>query len=63
MSAPKPENLKPLLATISDAQRMLSVSRSAVYALIASGRLPRVKIGRSARFRVSDIEKLVDEAR
>ena len=39
---------------------MLSVARSTVYVLIASGELPSVKIGKSRRLRIEDIEEYVD---
>lgn len=37
------------LATITDAMRFLSVSRAALYALMARGELPYCKLGRSRR--------------
>ena len=49
-----------LLVSPEEAASMLSVARSTVYVLIASGELPSVKIGKSRRLRVEDIEEYVD---
>ena len=49
-----------LLVSPEEAASMLSVARSTVYVLIASGELPSVKIGKSRRLRVEDIEAFVD---
>ena len=51
----------PLLVPIVEAGRMLGVSRTSVYALIDAGRLPVVKIGRSARIPHESIVALVAE--
>ena len=37
----------------------LSVSRSTIYALLKSGRIPSLKIGRSRQIRVSSLESYV----
>lgn len=47
------------LLTPKDAARMLSLGRSRVYELIASGDLPSVKVGRSRRIRLVDLERYV----
>jgi excisionase family DNA binding protein len=39
----------PLLLRAVDVQRLLNVSRSVAYQLMANGQLPTVKIGRSVR--------------
>ena len=49
-----------LLVSPEEAASMLSVARSTVYVLMASGELPSVKIGKSRRLRVEDIEEYVD---
>ena len=49
-----------LLVSPEEAASMLSVARSTVYVLMASGELPSVKIGKSRRLRVEDIEAFVD---
>ena len=48
-----------LLLTISDVVQALSLSRSKVYDLIAKGKLPVCRIGRSVRVRSTDLEKWV----
>jgi excisionase family DNA binding protein len=50
-----------LLVSVVDAARILSLSRSTVYELMYSGKLPSVKIGGSRRIRVMDLEAFVDE--
>ena len=50
------------LLKISDVQAALQMSRSAVYAAIRSGGLPKpVKIGKSARWKASQIESLIHQ--
>ena len=43
---------EPLLVKVSDAARLLSISRSKAYELIASGKLGSVKIGQGGMIRV-----------
>jgi excisionase family DNA binding protein len=54
---------EPVLVTIKEAARMLSLSRSTVYELIAEGRLEVVHIGRSSRVPVDAILQLVLDLR
>lgn len=50
------------LLKVSDVQAILQLSRSAVYAAVRSGDLPKpIKIGKSARWKVSQIESLIDQ--
>ena len=49
------------LLTCDEVAVALHVSRRTVAKLAASGDLPRVKIGRSARFRPRDVEALIDK--
>jgi excisionase family DNA binding protein len=51
--------VRKLLLTVPEAGMVLSISRSKVYGLLASGSLPSVCIGRSRRIRVSDVEDFV----
>ena len=51
----------PELLTIQEAAEILRVARSTVYALIAAGELPRVKIRRSVRIRREDVERIARE--
>lgn len=47
------------LVTVEDAAEYLELSRSKVYELLADGELPSVRIGRSRRVSVSDLEEFV----
>jgi predicted DNA-binding transcriptional regulator AlpA len=43
--------------------RMPGLGRSSVLNLADSGELPRVRFGRSVRYAVADVERLVEERR
>ena len=45
----KQDEMQPLLLTVRQTARELGLSRSTIYALIGSGELASVKIGRSRR--------------
>jgi excisionase family DNA binding protein len=47
------------LLTHKQVQTILNVSRSTIYNLIKDGNLPVIKIGKSARFRVEDVRKII----
>lgn len=49
-----------LLLRVSEAQQLLSLSRSTVYAMVASGELPSVRIGRSVRVPVDALKQWVE---
>ena len=50
------------LLKVSDVQEVLQLSRSAVYAAIRSGDLPRpIKIGKAARWKASQIESMLHQ--
>lgn len=51
--------VRKLLVTVIQASEVLGVSRSVVYELMNSARLPSVSIGRSRRIRVKDLEDFV----
>ncbi|BCX46411.1 excisionase family DNA-binding domain-containing protein [Haloferula helveola] len=53
------ESTPPSLLTRREAARFLSVSERQVWNLQNDGRLPHVRIGRSVRFRVTDLEAFV----
>ncbi len=59
--------METLLVNDREASRMLGISRSKFHVLVAEGRILRLKIGRSARYRRADIlvftETLAAEAR
>lgn len=48
------------LLTAADVATVLSVSARTVQRLAAARLLPRVKVGRSVRFRESDVEHYID---
>ena len=45
-----------LLVTVKAAAKILSLGESTVYAMVASGDLPYVAVGRAKRIAMSDIE-------
>ena len=53
----KTDQLK--LLTVPEVMEMLSVSRTQVYALKATGKLKFIKIGRSTRFDLADVQQFV----
>ncbi len=58
---PNPEQLDPnRLLNAHEAARILHVSRSLIYWLIAHGDLPTGRIRRALRFRFQDIQAYID---
>lgn len=51
------------LLTAHQVASMLAIGRSTVYKLTVTGKLPAVKLGSSVRYRLSDVEKLIEESR
>ena len=49
------------LLTVPQVAEMLSISESHVYALKATGKLKFIKIGRSTRYRRSDVQSFINE--
>jgi excisionase family DNA binding protein len=58
--------METLLVNDGEASRLLDISRSKFHLLVAAGRIPRLKIGRAARYRRADLlaftERLAAEA-
>jgi excisionase family DNA binding protein len=52
-----------LLLTVHDVARELAIGRTRVFALIASGELESVKVGRSRRVPAAALERFVDQLR
>lgn len=50
----------PILLRVGEAARLLGISRTGMYQVIATGRVPTVKIGRSLRVRRSGLEQLAE---
>jgi excisionase family DNA binding protein len=54
--------VEPLLVNASEVARMLSVSKTTLWRLRASGRLPRpVRIGGSIRWRIAEIRTWIEQ--
>lgn len=47
--------METLLVNDREASRLLGISRSKFHLLVADGRIPRLKLGRAARYRRADI--------
>jgi excisionase family DNA binding protein len=52
-----------LVVDVRGAMKMLDLGRSTVLALADSGELPRLRTGRTVRYAISDIERLVERMR
>jgi excisionase family DNA binding protein len=57
--ASKPEE-SPLLLTVDEAARQLSIGRSHLYEYLLRGGLPSIRIGRSRRIASRDLEAFVE---
>ncbi len=53
---------EPVVVTVASAASMLSIGRSRVYELIASGDLASVKLGASRRVTIKSIRQLLGRA-
>jgi excisionase family DNA binding protein len=51
----------PLLLTVREAARLLAVGRTSVYQLVWDGEITPVRIGRSVRFTLAELERFVNE--
>lgn len=58
MTQPRPE---PVLVTVEEAARRLSIGRTATYMLVLRGELQSVKIGRTRRVVVASIDAYVSK--
>lgn len=56
-----PTSSRTLLVTVVQAAEILSLSRSSIYQLIWSDQLVPIRIGRSVRFSVDQLERFVAE--
>lgn len=55
-----PTSTQPLVVSVTQAADLLGISRAKIYLLLEAGDLRRVKIGRSTRIPVTDIEALIE---
>jgi excisionase family DNA binding protein len=53
--------LAPMLITASQAAQLLNISPRYVYTLSKKGRLRAKRLGRKVLYRVSDIQRFIDE--
>jgi len=56
---PALDHHRPLLVDVPQAATILAISRSSIYQLIWSGQLTPIRIGRSVRFSVEQLEQFV----
>jgi excisionase family DNA binding protein len=49
------------ILTIPEVAHYLKLSKSKVYSLVASGKIPHIKIGRNVRVRETDLETWVED--
>lgn len=47
------------LLRIGEVQTLTSLSARKIFSLASTGQLPRVKLGRATRFRLSDVQQLI----
>ena len=61
-SSPRPSGgqLAPLLVTVPEAARILSIGRTALYQLVWSGDLTPIHIGRSVRFPIEELQDFIE---
>jgi len=53
------DSIRPLLVDVAQAAKILAISRSSVYQLIWNEQLTPVRIGRSVRFSIAQLEQFV----
>jgi excisionase family DNA binding protein len=53
--------MEPLLLKPTEAAEVLGVGRSKIYALLAAGELPAVRVGHSVRVPLADLRRWVEE--
>ena len=51
---------QPIFCRVDDAARLLSISRSKAYELIAKGQIPHIVIGKSIRVPIAGLEALAE---
>jgi len=52
--------MEPLVLSVNDAAKALSLGRTSIYALIADGRLEVLKLGRRTLIRMESVRRIVD---
>jgi excisionase family DNA binding protein len=59
LTAESAEELPPLLLTVPEAARLLAIGKTALYHLIWDGQITPIRIGRSVRFTVAQLERFI----
>ena len=49
------------ILTVPEAAKHVKLSKSKVYWLVATGRIPHIKIGKNVRIREKDLEEWIEE--
>ena len=62
-SADHETGLRPLLVSVAQTLNLLGIGRTSLYELMASGEVVPVRIGRSVRFVLKDLEAFVERLR
>ncbi len=55
------EDARPILVNVETAARLLGISRSEAYQMVARGELPTVRFGRAVRVHRGQLERWADE--
>jgi len=53
--------MQPIVTSINDAAKALSLGRTSIYALIREGRLEAVKLGRRTLVKIESVHRLIAE--
>ena len=51
--------MEPLVLSVNDAAKVLSLGRTSIYAMIADGRLEAFKLGRRTLIRMESVRRIV----
>ncbi|MFP5449633.1 MAG: helix-turn-helix domain-containing protein [Alphaproteobacteria bacterium] len=54
--------MQPIFLSINDTAKALGLGRTSIYALLRSGRLEAVKLGRRTLVKVESIRRLIENA-
>ena len=64
MDAERPLDLQlDQLLTVKDVRKLLNCSRNIVARLVATRKLPKLKLGRAVRFHPADVHRMIEELR
>lgn len=60
-TSPNDARCRPLLVNVMEAAEILALSRSSIYQLLWNGQLVPIRIGRSVRFSIEQLEQFVSD--